>query len=421
MSQSQVAIIHYTAPPVIGGVEAVIAAHARLFVQHGHPVSVIAGRGAANALPPGVDFISIPEADSQHPEIVRLSAELEQGYVPAGFDAMVTYLIQALKPVLRQFDHVVIHNVLTKHFNLPLTAALHQLLDTGDIHHGVAWCHDMTWTSEHSRSKVHPGYVWDLLRTPRSDVTYVTVSRQRQQALAELFNRAPDTIRVIYNGVDADTLWGVSPDGRALIDRLEVLTGDLILLMPVRITQAKNIELALHVIAVLLSRGCQARLIVTGPPDPHDAHHLAYFQALRKLRAQLKVDHAVRFVAELNANGEQPLMLDERRVAELYRISDLVFMPSHREGFGLPILEAGLVGVPVVCTDMPAAQEIGGEDVLWFDATYAPEVVADLILTWAQRSARYRLRRRVRQDYTWSAIYRREIEPLLTDERVSAA
>ncbi|MFN8596518.1 MAG: glycosyltransferase family 4 protein [Anaerolineae bacterium] len=420
MNQSRVAIIHYTAPPVIGGVEVVIAAHARLLRQHGHPVSVIAGRGAADALLPGVDFIPIPEADSQHPEIVRLNAELERGDVPADFDAMVTRLVQALKPVVQRFDHVMIHNVFTKHFNLPLTVALHQLLDTGDIRHGVAWCHDMTWTSEHSRSKVHPGYVWDLLRTPRSDVTYVTVSRQRQQALAELFNYSPDAIRVIYNGVDADTLWGVSPAGHALINRLEVLSADLILLMPVRITQAKNIELALHVIAVLLSRGCQARLIITGPPDPHDAQPLAYFHALRKLRAQLKVEHAVRFVAELSTNDGQPLIIDEQRVAELYRISDLVFMPSHREGFGLPILEAGLVGVPVVCTEMPAAQEIGGEDVLWFDASDAPEVVADLILTWAQRSARYRLRRRVRQNYTWSALYQREIEPLLTDERVRA-
>ncbi len=189
--------------------------------------------------------------------------------------------------------------------------------------------------------------------------------------------------------------------------------------MPVRITEAKNIELAMKVMAVLTSRGCRACLIITGPPDPHDTQGHAYFQALHKLRVQLRVEHAVRFVAEASADGERPLIIDEQRVAELYRISDLVFMPSRREGFGLPVLEAGLVGVPVVCTDMPAAQEIGGEDVLWFDAAAAPESIADLMLTWAQRSARYQLRRRVRQNYTWSAIYQREIEPLLTRELVT--
>lgn len=419
MNQSRVALIHYTAPPVIGGVEAVIAAHVRLFLQHGQPVSVIAGRGAAEALPPGAGFIQIPAIDSQHPEVIRLSLQLEQGLVPADFDALVTYLVDVLRPVVRQFDHLVIHNVFTKHFNLPLTVALHQLLDTGDIRDGIAWCHDLTWTSDHSRAKVHPGYVWDLLRTPRADVTYVAVSRQRQQALAELFNCAPDAIRVIYNGVDADTLWGVSPDGRALIDRLAVLSADLILLMPVRITEAKNIELAMKVMAVLTSRGCRACLIITGPPDPHDTQSQTYFHTLQKLRAQLKVEHAVRFVAESGGDDSQPFTIDERRVAELYRISDLVFMPSRREGFGLPVLEAGLVGVPVVCTDMPAAQEIGGEEVLWFDAAAAPESIADLMLTWAQRSARYQLRRRVRENYTWSAIYQREIEPLLTRELVT--
>jgi len=45
------AILHYTAPPVVGGVEAVIDAHARIFLQMGYPVSIIAGQGSKDALP----------------------------------------------------------------------------------------------------------------------------------------------------------------------------------------------------------------------------------------------------------------------------------------------------------------------------------------------------------------------------------
>lgn len=419
MTQPAVALLHYTVSPVIGGVEAVIHAHASMFLQHGYRVGVIAGRGAVEALPPGVDFILIPEVDSQQSEVLRLSAELEQGYVPVGLDALVTHLVDTIRPIVRRFDHVIIHNVFTKHFNLPLTAALHQLLDTGDIQHGLAWCHDFTWTSPHSRSKVRPGYPWDLLRTPRRDITYVVVSQQRQFALAELFNCAPDSIHVIYNGVDPDVLWGLSPEGCALIDRLDVLASDLILLMPVRVTQAKNIEYALHVMSALKLYGCQARLIITGPPDPHDTQSMAYFHSLLRLRTLLGVEHEVYFVFESGPDPGQPYYLDEHQVAELFRVSDLVFMPSHREGFGMPVLEAGLIGIPVICTDMPAAQEIGGDEVLWFKATDAPESVAELILAWARRSSRHRLRRRVRQNYTWSAIFQHDIEPLLVKERTS--
>jgi glycosyltransferase involved in cell wall biosynthesis len=79
----------------------------------------------------------------------------------------------------------------------------------------------------------------------------------------------------------------------------------------------------------------------------------------------------------------------------------------------MPVLEAGLVGVPVVTTDVPAAVEIGGADVLQFDKTDSPDDLAARILTWAEGSPVHRLRRRVSQDYTWQAIFHRDIEPLL--------
>jgi glycosyltransferase involved in cell wall biosynthesis len=100
-------------------------------------------------------------------------------------------------------------------------------------------------------------------------------------------------------------------------------------------------------------------------------------------------------------------------VGDLFRVSDLMFMPSHREGFAMPVLEAGLAGIPVVSTAVPAAQEIGGQDVLVFDRDEPPEDLADRLLAWVQESRVHRLRRRVRQRYTWQAIYRRDIAPLL--------
>ncbi len=90
-----------------------------------------------------------------------------------------------------------------------------------------------------------------------------------------------------------------------------------------------------------------------------------------------------------------------------------MFLPSHREGFGMPVLEAGLVGLPVVCTSIPAAEEIGGMDVDVFDAAQDPTQVAEQILSWAESSPAHRLRRRVRQIFTWDAIFHRDIKPLL--------
>lgn len=79
----------------------------------------------------------------------------------------------------------------------------------------------------------------------------------------------------------------------------------------------------------------------------------------------------------------------------------------------MPVLEAGLVGIPVVCTEVPAAREIGGDDVTLISPDSDPEWIADRILSCVEKRPVHRLRRRVRQEYTWQAIFRRDIEPLL--------
>ena len=411
---AKVGILHYSAPPVIGGVENVILAHIRLLIEAGYSVAVLAGRGEPESLPSGTEFIGIPGMDSQHPQIVEMSQALERGRVPTNFEDIANQLAEALAPGLQPMDLLIVHNVFTKHFNLPLTAALFRLLERGVIRRCVAWCHDLTWTSPNSRSKVHAGYPWDLLRTQRSDVTYVTVSQERQQELAGLFECPPEQIEVIYNGVDPQELLALSEDGLALIDRLSLWDSDLNLLMPVRVTQAKNIELALHVVASLKEKGIHPKLIVTGPPDPHDPANMKYFQRLMNLREELGVVYQMRFVYESGPDPTKPLTVEMPIVAQLMRVSDALFMPSHREGFGMPVLEAGLAGIPVFCsTQVPAAKEIGGQDVVRFAPGAAPEQVASLIVNWMESSPVLQLRRRVRQELTWRGIFQRQILPLL--------
>ncbi len=410
----RIGILHYSAPPVIGGVENVIQAHIRLFVEAGYPTTALTGRGEKHALPNGAELIQLPELDSQDARILAMSQELEQGDVPDDFDDMVDHLVQILSPGLRALDVVIVHNVFTKHFNLPLTAALFRLLDQKVISNCVAWCHDITWTSPHSRSKVFDGYPWDLLRTQRSDVTYVAVSKDRRQELSQLFGCPAEQIQVIYNGVDPNDLLALSDVGRALIERLNLWESDLALLMPIRVTQAKNIEFALHVAAALKARSIHPKFIVTGPPDPHDPLNMEYFHGLLNLRHELGVDQEVRFIYESGSSYPEPLVIETCVVAELLRASDALFMPSRREGFGMPILEAGLIGIPIFCANtIPAAREIAARDIVMFSPETSADQVAGLILQTMESHPTHRLRRRVRQNLTWEKIFQHDILPLL--------
>ncbi len=391
-------------------------AHVHLFLESGYKTTVVSGNGDKDALPVGAEFIRIPEMDSGNPHVASLTRDLEKGRVPENFSNLTTDLANALRPILSSNDLLIIHNVFTKHFNLALTAALFQLLDQNTIRRCIAWCHDFTWTSPHSRSKVFPGYPWDLLRTHRADVTYVSISHARQIELANLFGCPPEQIRVIYNGVNPQELLGLSKTGIDLMDRLGLWDSDLNLLMPVRVTQAKNIELAINVATILKHQGIHPKIVITGPPDPHDEQNMEYFRSLQALRKKSGVEEEVRFVFESGSDTDEPLTVDMSVVGELFRMSDALFMPSHREGFGMPVLEAGLVGIPVFCSDhVPAAKEIGGENVILFDPDAGPEKIAELILDWTKNSSVHHLRQRVRQRLMWKSIFQNEIVKLLNE------
>jgi len=410
---AKIAILHYTAAPTVGGVEAVIQCHIPLMLGAGEKVTLFAGRGSREALPEGVEFRLIPEMDSQHPQIAKASQELEKGHLPADFETLASSLEKTLEPLLAPYDHVIAHNLFTTHFNLPLTIALSRLLDRRRLRGFIAWCHDLSWSSPTSHQKVHPGYPWDSLRTFRPDITYVTVSQARRDELAGLLDVPLERIKVVYDGVSPDDLLGLSPNGAALIDRLGVWASDLVLLLPVRITRAKKIDFAFEVVARLKAADLRPLLVVTGPPDPHALSIMEYFRSLQDLRRDLGVEKEARFVYESGLDPDQPLIIDTGLVSELYRVSDTLLMPSDHEGFGMPVLEAGLVGMPVFSTEFPSAKEIGGRDIFRFDKEDSPEKVAELIQIWAENDPVHRFRRRVRQSYTWQTIFDHDILPLL--------
>jgi glycosyltransferase involved in cell wall biosynthesis len=48
-------------------------------------------------------------------------------------------------------------------------------------------------------------------------------------------------------------------------------------------------------------------------------------------------------------------------LAAVYRKTHLLLLPSEREGFGLPLLEAMACGTPVLASDLPVLRELGGD------------------------------------------------------------
>ena len=65
----------------------------------------------------------------------------------------------------------------------------------------------------------------------------------------------------------------------------------------------------------------------------------------------------------------RPGWVDEATLDGLYRAADCFVFPSLAEGFGLPVLEAMIRGVPVACSNATSLPEVAGEAALYFDPT----------------------------------------------------
>jgi glycosyltransferase involved in cell wall biosynthesis len=103
-------------------------------------------------------------------------------------------------------------------------------------------------------------------------------------------------------------------------------------------------------------------------------------------------------------------------MANLFQLADALLFPSTQEGFGIPILEAGLVSLPVFCADIPALRNTGQRDATYFDPLHdPPATIATRILDTLDASPTYRLRVRVRQHYRWDVLIRECLVPLVEE------
>lgn len=99
---------------------------------------------------------------------------------------------------------------------------------------------------------------------------------------------------------------------------------------------------------------------------------------------------------------------------EVLRSATALVTASLDEGFGIPLVEAMGLGIPIVVSDIPIFREIGGDAALFFPAE-DPQRLADAVLTlekpgeWSERS-----RRSVAQasSFTWKTSAARLFELL---------
>ena len=158
----------------------------------------------------------------------------------------------------------------------------------------------------------------------------------------------PDRVIVVPNGVHPSC----SPQADPLADReaerlLGKPDGGFIDILHVGSTiPRKRIDVLLRVFAAARKQFPAIRLVRVGGP----------FTAVQVgLARQLDLTQLIIALPHLERN----------LLAAVYRRAALILLPSEREGFGLPVVEALACGTPVVASDLPVLHEVGGKAALY--------------------------------------------------------
>ncbi len=404
----KIVCMHYASPPNVGGVESVMAHHALLMAKAGHDVTILSGRG--EEFNERIPVRILPRLDSRHPEVIKVKKELDSGKMTTDFETLREQIKSELMTELQGFDLIIAHNVASLNKNLALTAALNQAYRMTGFPRLVLWHHDLAWTTQRYLPELHPGYPWNLLRSKWEGATHVTISKVRRKELSELLEIVPESIRVIPNGVDLKTFFKLEMRTIQLMEELKLDQAYPLLLLPARLTPRKNIELALYILSELRVHFPKAILLVTGPEGSHNPANAAYKGKLLHLRGDLGLQGAVHFMAEVSDET-----LPDSVIADFYRLADALIFPSYEEGFGIPIIEAGVNSIPVFCADIPVLHELGGDDVCYFGTQSEPGEIAFQIADRLEGAETSRLAQRAKRGFTWDSIYRLYIAPLIEE------
>jgi glycosyltransferase involved in cell wall biosynthesis len=156
----------------------------------------------------------------------------------------------------------------------------------------------------------------------------------------------------------------------------------------------KNYEVLLRAVAMLRKDFPTLRLEVAGKVLEDRT-----FRSLQELAASLGLERHVEFLGEV----------DHDQLSRLYREAGVFVMPSKRETFGNPLVEAMASGTPVISSDLAVCREVCGDAAIYFPPSDPDALAERLRAVLMQPSLQEELSRRglvQSQEYSWEKAAR---------------
>jgi len=416
--KKRVGILSYTLPPAISGVEMVIRDHSRLLSNNGFRVFLLGALG--KKFRSEIEVQIAKSFDPKNKNVRAIQRELLQGRVTNKFQFTKNKYKKIINKWLEvnKIEVLIVHNVLSRHYNLALTAALAEIaMERATTVKCITWVHDASFVDlfyTKLKSNLKTVYPWSLISQHQPQFEYVTISKTRKNELVKLYGIDEQFIKVIPNGIDINKMLPLPLQTRTLFLDILQRKPDYIGIIPVRIAERKNIEYAIQLAKIARDKYSKRILfVVTGALHLQNIEAVKYYDFL-----QSEIDtHAVRenflFLYNYQLSTEEKFNIYKLNIRDLYLISDFLFLPSKGEGFGLPIIEAGFVRLPIFASKLEVFKEVGNGYVNLFDLKDPIEKTLLMILDYLKKSRTTIFHKLILTRYSLAKIVKEHLIPLI--------
>ncbi|MBO8132128.1 MAG: glycosyltransferase family 4 protein [Candidatus Marinimicrobia bacterium] len=380
----QVLIIHYTLPPVVGGVETLLKPFSELFAKKGYLVTLLAGEGKIEDH--NIKTSIVPEFSPNHSAIRNIQRVLKLGSLPENYEYRLSQIQRKVEAEIGNIQNIIIHNVMTMPNNLILTEALFNFIEKNPGKKFYIWVHDLAWAMDEYRSRLYNRRPWVLLKEALTspNIKYITISEVRRRQMVEIMGLSKKDIIVVPNMIDYADFYKFCDETHGILERVDIRTRFPFIVSPVRFLVRKNIERSIEIIESIKLTYPDVILLITGLVIDDDSEE--YYREIKKLVNKKGMNENVLFLndlmKELNISPEKNNMI----VRDLYFAGDLVLITSKDEGFGMTILEGGLARIPIASSDLQVFKEITKDGVIYLPFNESPVYNANRILKFLEHN-----------------------------------
>ncbi len=187
----------------------------------------------------------------------------------------------------------------------------------------------------------------------------LTISNYSKQTLIDTYSIPSERIKVTY--LDADSSFNLPIDSRKL-ERIRKTLPDHFILFPANMWPHKNhINLIKGLVIAKEKYSLPLDLVFTGAQE-------------RETEQITQVIESVGMRDHVKYLGYLPQ--DDMRY--VFQCADMLAFPSFFEGFGIPLIEAMVSEIPIICSTSSCVPEIAGDAAFLFDG-YSPDEIAEAI------------------------------------------